>query len=50
VSGEIGIVGIVACVFTALAALSLVGIMRGIGRRQEQAAARAGLVATAASR
>lgn len=36
-----GAIGIVACMFTALAALSLVGIMRGIGRRQEQAAAKA---------
>jgi hypothetical protein len=35
-----GSIGIVACMFNALAALSLVGIMRGIGRRQEQAAAR----------
>jgi hypothetical protein len=45
-----GSIGILACTFTALAALSLVGIMRGIGRRQEQAAARTGLVPTAASR
>ena len=37
VAGEIGVV---ACVFNAVAAISLVGIMRGIGRRQEQAAAR----------
>jgi hypothetical protein len=38
-----GTIGIVACMFTGVAALSLVGIMRGIGRRQEQAAARAGI-------
>jgi hypothetical protein len=35
-----GTIGIVACAFNAVAALSLVSIMRGIGRRQEQAAAR----------
>ncbi len=35
-----GVIGIIANVFTAVAAISLVGIMRGIGRRQEQAAAR----------
>jgi hypothetical protein len=44
-----GSLGIVAWMFTALAALSLVGIMRGIGRRQEQAAARTAIVPAAAS-
>jgi hypothetical protein len=35
-----GSIGIVTCMFNALAAVSLVAIMRGIGRRQERAAAR----------
>jgi hypothetical protein len=34
------------CIFAAVAALSLVGIMPGIGRRQEQAAGRTGFVAS----
>jgi hypothetical protein len=38
-------IGTVACMFNAVAALSLVGIMRGIGRRQGQAAARTRIVA-----
>ncbi len=39
-------IDIVTCIFAGVAALSLVGIMRGIGRRQQQAAARTRIVPT----